>query len=215
MSHGSGGAGPLKALDYIPTFSGADDESFAVWYNDVCNIIGTLNPRKMSPELFDIALFNKLRGEAAEIGRRVRSSILNTRPPVKCDSPSVVRDSPSIAPEVKIVKDDKGKEKEEEKDEKVKEEVKEEVLDEPFRSVFLEEFRRAFNSPAQAAKWYSKLDSTRQNNSDVVKYVHLVTNFSYRANPLASESEIIVRIICGLDDHYRSRYIVQFVRGHH
>jgi len=186
MSHGSGGVGPLKALDYIPTFSGSDDESFSVWYNHVCSIVSTLNPSIVSPDVFDIALFNKLRGDAADIGRRVRSSILKNHPSTKHADSSTVKTS-----------DDKGKEKEE-----VKEDPKPEI---PFRSTFLDEFKNAYTSPAQSVKWFSKLENLRQNYTDVVKYINLVVNISYRANMLASDQEIIVRIIRGLDDHYRLR----------
>jgi len=158
--------------------------------SDVCNIISILDPKKVSPEVFDIALFNKLRGDAADIGRRVRSSIHSVHPPARhVDS--------AKSKEKKVSIDDKGKEKEEEK-----EDSKGDVV---FHSVFLDEFKRAYNSPAQAVKWYSKLDNLRQNSSDVIKYVNLVVNFSYRANQQVTEPEIIVRIIRGLDDHYRLR----------
>jgi len=183
--------GPLKALDYIPPFSGSDDESFSVWYNDVCSIISTLNPRKTPQDIFDIALFNKLRGDAADIGRQVRASILKTHPPTGRVVLCKLDD--------KKPTDEKGKESED-----VKEDPKHEP-DVPFRSIFLEEFKNAYTSPAQSVKWFSKLENLRQNNSDVIKYVNLVVNISYRANQLASEQEIIVRIIRGLDDHYRLR----------
>jgi len=185
MPHGSGGVGPLKALDYVPSFSGLDDESFPVWYNDICNIINVLDPRKVSPDVFDIALYNKLRGDAADLGRRVRSTIYNAHTPKHVDS---------IQAKEKIASEDKDKEKEEDP---------KPVL--PFWSLFLEEFKKAYYSPAQAVKWFTKLDNLRQNGSDVVKYINLVVNFSYRVNQQVTEPEIIVRIIRGLDDHFRSR----------
>jgi len=173
-------SGPLKALDYIPTFSGSDDELFSVWYNDVCNIIKAVDPRKVSPDVFDIALFNKLRGDAADIGRRVRMMIINAHPsPIHAD-PGGVFVNKNASDEKDKVKEDDAKEVP-----KVK----------PFHSAFLEEFKKAYNSPSQAVKWYTKLDNLKQNNTDVIKYVNLVVNFSYRANPQSSESEIIVRII--------------------
>jgi len=174
---------PLKALDLIPTFSGADDESFEVWYSDVCNIFSVIDHKKISSELFDIAVFDKLRGEAADIGRRIRSSV---HPSIK----HVL--VPSDVDSGKISKGSKSIEKEPE-DTTV------------LQSIFLNEFKKTYHSPAQAVRWFSKLDNLKQNGTDVIKYVNIVTNFARRANPKTSDPEIIVRIIKGLDDHYRLR----------
>jgi len=168
----------LRALNLIPPFSGLDDESFDIWFSDVRNIILSLDHKKVSTDMVTIAVFNKLRGEAAEIGRRVRASM--------CYGSSLA-----------IKENEKGKEKE--KDE---EDVDVKTV---FKCVFLDEFKREFNSPAQAIKWMSKLDNLKQNGVDVVKYANLVIALSRRVNPNVSEHEIVVCIIKGLDDHFRQR----------
>ena len=72
---------------------------------------------------------------------------------------------------------------------------------------FLSDFKAAINSTAEKTRLRAVLLRLKQNGGDPITYATQVRNVALRINPEQQEQDIIVSVINGLDEEYRSRVI--------
>jgi len=71
----------------------------------------------------------------------------------------------------------------------------------------LDELKTYLTSTSESLKWETTLLNTQQNGGDVLEYANTIRMLSKKINNKASDQEIIVRVIRGLDSYYKEKVI--------